>query len=121
MQNVSAFRLTRAALMMALTTIATMILQVPIPAAGYVNLGDCFVLLCGIFLGPVYGGLAAGLGAGLADLLSGFVIYAPATFIIKGLCAVVMAVLLKRDRREKNMVLPVLFSGIISELGMVLG
>ena len=33
------------------------------------------VLLCGWVLDPVYGFLAAGIGSGLADLLSGYVTY----------------------------------------------
>ena len=34
---------------------------------------------------PLYGFLAAGLGSALADIFSGYAIYAPATFLIKGL------------------------------------
>ena len=56
---------------------------------GYLNLGDCVVLAAGWLLAPGYGFLAAGLGSGLADLFSGYVAYAPATFAIKGLMALI--------------------------------
>ena len=56
-------RLVLAALFAALTCTATMVLQIPSPMSGYVNLGDCFVLLSGVFLGPVWGFLAAGTGS----------------------------------------------------------
>ena len=60
-----------AALMAAMACVATMVIKIPIPATGgYINLGDCIVLLSGIILGPVYGGIAAGLGSALADLLA---------------------------------------------------
>ena len=49
---------------------------------GYVNLGDCAVPLSAWILGPVYGGVAAGVGSMLADLLSGYAHYAPGTFLI---------------------------------------
>lgn len=109
-----------AALMAAMACVATMVIKIPIPATGgYINLGDCIVLLSGIILGPVYGGIAAGLGSALADLLGGYVAFAPATFIIKGLMAVVAALLI-RDISRKN-ILNVLFVGFIAEVIMVVG
>ena len=73
----------------ALAMIGTMIVQVPIPMTrGYIHVGDSVVYLCGILLSPAYAAAAAGLGSALADLLSGYGIYAPATFVIKGLDAV---------------------------------
>ena len=78
------------ALMAALTCVATIIIKIPSPLKGYLNLGDCVVLLAGWVLLPAYGFLSAGLGSALADLFSGYVIYAPATFIIKG-CMALMA------------------------------
>ena len=55
----------------ALTCVATMFLQIPVPgmANGYVNLGDAILLIGAFFLGPVYGAVAAGVGAALADIL----------------------------------------------------
>lgn len=75
------------ALLAALVCVATMILRVPSPLGGYLNLGDGIVLLCGWLLPPVYGLLVAGIGSALADILSGYVAYAPATFVIKGAMA----------------------------------
>ena len=77
-----------AAMLAALTCIATMIIKIPSPLKGYLNLGDCVVLLSGWLLSPLYGFLAAGLGSGLADLISGYGVYVPATFIIKGVMAI---------------------------------
>ena len=80
--------LVMAALLAALVCIATMIIKIPSPLKGYLNLGDCIVLTAGWMLSPVYGFLAAGIGSALADLFAGYVVYAPATFVIKGLMAV---------------------------------
>ena len=49
-------KLVVSALMAALTYVATMVIRIPSPMDGYVNLGDCFVLLSGWLLGPWYGG-----------------------------------------------------------------
>jgi len=78
-------------LMAALVMIGTMIIQVPTPTKGYLHLGDSFVYLCGILLGPVTAALAAGIGSAMADVFSGYGIYAPATFIIKSLDAFVVS------------------------------
>ena len=83
------------ALFIALCTLVTMFIRIPLPTSGYANLGDAMVLLAAWVLGPVYGALAAGLGSALADLI-GYPIYAPATFIIKFLVAFFAAKLLSR-------------------------
>lgn len=81
-------KMTTSALFMALTCIATMIIKLPTPGTGgYVHLGDAFVILSGILLGPVYGAIAGGIGSALADLLGGYFIYVPITLIVKALMA----------------------------------
>ncbi|WP_367566909.1 ECF transporter S component [Lacrimispora sp.] len=75
------------ALMASLTAAATMIIHIPSPFSGYIHLGDGLVLLSGILLGPMAGAAAGGIGSMMADLLSGYAFYAPATLIIKGLAA----------------------------------
>ena len=80
-------RLVSAALFAAVCFGMTMV-SVPLPVVGYGNLGDCFVLLSGWLLGPVWGAAAAGLGSALADVALGYGLYAPATFVIKALMAV---------------------------------
>ena len=109
------------ALLAALVCVATMLIKIPSPLKGYLNLGDGIVLLCGWLLSPVYGFLAAGIGSGLADLFAGYVIYVPATFAIKGLMAVVayygFRLLCKRIGNIPAMVI----AGILAEIIMVLG
>lgn len=79
-------KLAFAALFATLCCVSTLIVTVPLPN-GYFNVGDVFVLLAGWFLGGIWGGAAAAVGSALADLWSGFALYAPATFLIKGLNA----------------------------------
>ena len=111
-------KLVISAMMAALTYVATMVIQIPSPMNGYVNLGDCFVLLCGWLLGPWYGGAAAGIGSMLTDLLSGYGHYAPGTFVIKGLDALVAALLFRTMGRTST---AALVSGLVGEAIMVAG
>lgn len=72
-----------AAVYAAVICAVTALISLPLPGGGYANPGDAFVLLGGLFLGPVYGTLAAGIGSALADLFLGYMVYAPATALIK--------------------------------------
>lgn len=90
-----------AALFAAFCCVATMIIKLPSGTMGYIHLGDGLVLLSGIILGPLYGGLAAGIGSMFADIFGGYGIWAPGTFIIKALCAVFAGLLFRKLNRPK--------------------
>ena len=105
----------------ALTCIATMIIKIPSPLKGYLNLGDCVVLLSGWLLSPLYGFLAAGLGSGLADLISGYGVYVPATFIIKGVMAIAAYFGFRFLQNKVTNISARIVSGIVAELIMVFG
>lgn len=111
-------RLVLAALFTALTTVMTMVIQVPSPMQGYVNLGDCGVLLSAWVLGPAWGGAAAGIGSMLADLLSGYAHYAPGTLVIKALDAMAAALIVKALGRKPY---AYVVGGVVGELIMVAG
>ncbi len=107
--------LVAAALMAALTCTATVVVAIPSPIGGFIHPGDGFVILSGVILGPFFGGLAAGIGSMLADLILGYSAYAPATFIIKCLAAIAGALLYQFLRKKKgNKVFPILVAAIVS-------
>ena len=110
-----------AALFAALACVATMVIKIPSPLGGYLNLGDCVVLAAGWMLSPGYGFVAAGLGSALADLFSGYVMYAPATFVIKGLMALLAFYGFKALREKTGGLAARICSGAAAELWMVLG
>ncbi|TCO80066.1 ECF transporter S component [Marinisporobacter balticus] len=90
MGKMSVRQLTITGLMAALVLVGTMLIQVPTPTKGYIHIGDSMVYISGILLGPVAGGLAAAIGSMFADVFSSYYIYAPATFVIKGLDALIV-------------------------------
>ena len=120
MKHEKLVKLTMAAVMTALVFVATYLIQIPMPATGgYVNLGDCMVLLSGFLLGPWWGFAAGGLGSMLTDLILGYGTFAPGTFVIKGLMALVAALILKALRNKTRAAS--LVGGIAAELIMVFG
>lgn len=121
MQLTKTQKIVFSALLASLTCVATMIIKIPSPLKGYINLGDCVVLLSGWLLPPVYGFLAAGIGSALADLLSGYATYAPATFLIKGLMALVAYYIFKAMRKKLPALPCRITSGFLAESLMVGG
>ncbi len=71
------------ALAAALIMVATAIIKVPGPIAGYYHLGDGVLFVMAMLMGPATGALSAGVGSALADLLAGYGMYAPVTFVVK--------------------------------------
>ncbi len=104
----------------ALCTVATMI---AFPAGpGYINAGDMMVLLGAFTLSPIHAMAAAGIGAAFADLLGGYVLYIPATLVIKaGMAA--CACFLSRALKKITVPAPVAIalSAIFAELCMTIG
>ena len=109
------------ALMASMVCVATMLIKIPSPMKGYLNLGDCIVLICGWILGPAYGFIAAGLGSALADLFSGYATYAPATFLIKGAMALVAFVCFKLLHKRVGKLASQIVGGVLAEIVMVFG
>lgn len=122
-QNIK--KLVVAALLAAMTCIATMIIKVPTPTLGYIHLGDGFVLLCGVVLGPIPGALAAGIGSMFSDIFSGYASWAPATLIIKALTGGIAGLLFHRlqhvIKNSKSRYAAIIIGGIVGEALMVLG
>ena len=125
MKSLTPFKLVAAALFAALICVATLMIQIPIPATGgYVNLGDGLILLCACLLSPLHAALAAGIGSLLADVLTGYIAFAPGTLVIKAGVALIAALMYTRfvKGRAVRMALPMLaVSGIAAEIFMVLG
>ena len=122
MKDININKLVTAALMAAITCVATIVIAVPSPMGGFIHPGDGFVILSGIILGPFFGGLAAGLGSMIADLILGYSAYAVATFAIKCLAAIT-AVCIYRilHKNRKSTLIPILAASILGGALVTLG
>ena len=81
----------------ALIYVFTAYLHVP-TGAGYTHAGDGLIYLAGCILPMPYAAAAGAIGGGLADGLSGFAVWMPATIIIKILTAMLFS------NKSKNIV-----------------
>lgn len=117
----TAHRIVTSALIAALCTVATMIIKIPSPMGGYVNIGDSVVLLAAWILSPVYAFLSAAVGSALADVFAGYAVYVPATFVIKGIMALSAFFLARAIRKRTGNLVSKLISGIAAEIIMIGG
>lgn len=86
------------ALFCALIFVTTSFIKIPLAVTGYVHLGDAFVFLACVFLPMPYAVAAAGAGSALADLLGGYVLYAPVTLLAKSAMALIFCLFAKRNK-----------------------
>ena len=79
-------------------------IPVPVGDISRIHLGNVFCLLSGFVMGPVYGGLASGIGAALYDLTNpAYVASAPFTFLFKFLLAFVCGVIAHSGKMSGSM------------------
>ena len=110
------------AIFTAINFVVTYWIQIPIPATGgYINIGDVTVMYTALLFGPIIGGIAGGLGPMLADMFTPWIIYAPATLVIKGIEGFLIGFIANPKDREGRVayhdIIAVLTGGILIPLG----
>lgn len=83
MKNKQIKNMCLAATFTAVVYVLTAYLQIP-SSTGYVHIGDAFIMLSAAILPTPYAVFVGAAGATLADCLTGYAIFAPASLIIKG-------------------------------------
>ncbi len=82
-KNTPASIITQLALYVAMVTIATMI-HIPVGSRVYFNFGDVVILSIALLYGKKAGFICGSLGSAIADIILGYPLWAPFTFVIKG-------------------------------------
>ncbi len=81
----NARRLTTTSIGIALVVLFVYIVRIPVPATGgYWHTGAIAELFLAVAFGPWVGGISAGVGAAIADLIAGYGSFAPLTLIAHG-------------------------------------
>lgn len=89
------------AIMAALVCVATLLIQIPIPATkGFFNVGDVMVMVSALTFGPIVGFFAGGFGSSLADLFGGWYVWVPFTLVIKGIEGFLTGAIIVLDGEE---------------------
>lgn len=104
----------------ALAFAATMLIQIPV-GIGYVNFGDAVVMIAGVVLGPVGGAAVGLLGPAIADLATGYFVYAPFTAVIKAIEGLLCGLLYKKLFPTRASWLKCLVSFLIAAVWVTVG
>ena len=106
MKKASVKNLALAGLLGALILLFTAWLHIPV-GKGYIHIGDAFIYLGAVLLPMPYGILAAAGAAVLADCLSGFALWAPASAVIKALTVLLFTAKGEKILCLRNLLAPV--------------
>ncbi|MCC8081123.1 MAG: ECF transporter S component [Lachnospiraceae bacterium] len=112
--------LTITAIFIALTYVFTAMVNIRLPIAangGLIHLGNIPLFIGAILFGRKTGFLAGGIGMGLFDLLSGWTIWAPCTFITVGLMGFVVGLIAERHRSFRWYTLAITLACVIKIAG----
>ena len=84
----------------ALVFVFTMLVNIkwPFGNGGLIHLGNVPLFICAILLGKKTGAVAGAVGMGLFDLISGWVLWAPFTFVIVGLMGYTVGAITERKK-----------------------
>ena len=99
-QHLPAFRIATLAILIAVTTLFTYIIRIPVaPTRGYIIFGDVSIFFTAMIFGPITALITGGTGTALADLISGYSQWAPFTFLAHGLQGLAIGLVIKAGRR----------------------
>lgn len=115
-ENEKLVNMVYAGLFTALTALLTAVLHIPV-GNGYVHCGDAVIYLAAAMLPLPYAAGAAAVGGALADVLSGYAVYALPTFIIKAMLAAVFSAVGGTQMLEKRRILAMILCGLVSVTG----
>jgi len=122
MKSISTKRVVLNGLIIALVFLATYFTHIPTPLpGGYFNLGDTVIIVAAIILGERSGMIAGAIGSMLADFAYGGFLFAPITFVVKGVEGFVVGAIASGIKNDKSDELRRLFSIIAGVVTMVAG
>lgn len=117
MKNYNTKKIVQTAVFAALAAVLTIFPQVPTGTGGYVHFGDSIIYIAAMLLGPIGGCISGAIGHAMADLISGYAIFALPTFIIKGIMGYVTGKILYKNYDFKHITLAMILALIIQTLG----
>lgn len=124
-KKMTTFFIVVTALFTAMVFLFTWLINIPVKGVfgvnGNINLGDGVIYIASFVLGPIGGLIAGALGSSLADIATGYLVYAPFTLIIKGLQGLVCGLVFKKLFKSKSRFVSRLLSMLIASAVMSIG
>lgn len=116
--------LVETALLIALVFIATRFINIRLPIAssgGLVHLGNTMLFISAIVFGKKKGAIAGSFGMALFDLLSEWAIWAPFTFIVRGIMGYIIGSIAWSNNKRGSNIVTNIAAIVISGVWMIFG
>lgn len=120
--NARTFDLIITSMLISLVFVATIMLNIKLPITangGLVHLGTAMLFIASILFGPKKGAIAGAVGMALFDLISGWTLWAPFTFVARGLQGYIVGKIAWSLGRKGNSITFNLIATIASIPGML--
>jgi uncharacterized membrane protein len=111
-------------LLIALVFVSTKFVNIRLPISingGLIHLGNVALFLSAIVFGKKRGAVAGAFGMAIFDVLSGWLAWAPFTFIVRGTMGYIVGHIANRNNRNGNSLLWNIISVILSGIWMIFG
>lgn len=112
------------ALLTALVFLATSFINIRLPFlsnGGLVHLGTAMLYIVAIVFGKKKGAIAGSFGMAIFDLLSGWALWAPFTFVIRGIMGYMIGSIAWSKNKEGNNLITNIVAMILSGVWMIIG
>ncbi|MDT8717120.1 ECF transporter S component [Clostridium sp. 19966] len=112
------------ALLIALVFVATSFINIRLPFlsnGGLVHLGNVMLFTAAIVFGKEKGAIAGAVGMAIFDLSSGWALWAPFTFVIRGIMGYMIGAITWSKNRNGNSLLLNIFAMLLSGVWMIIG
>jgi len=112
------------ALLTALIFVATSFINIKLPIAangGLVHLGTAMLVIAAVVFGKEKGAIAAAVGMAIFDLSSGWALWAPFTFVIRGIMGYILGAIAYSNNKKGESIIVNTFAVILSGVWMIAG
>lgn len=112
------------ALLTALVYVATAFINIKLPilsSGGLVHLGTVMLFITAIVFGKEKGAIAGAVGMAIFDLSSGWALWAPFTFIVRGVMGYIVGTIAWSSNRTGNNAIFNIFATVLSGVWMIVG
>ncbi len=122
--NISIREIAVAGLLIAIVFVATYAVQIPLPGiatGGLIHLGNVALFTIAVVFGKRYGAVSGAFGMALFDVLSPWVIWAPGTFIIRGIMGYAIGAIAGGGKEENPGMIRLVAAMVLPSVWMILG
>jgi uncharacterized membrane protein len=113
-----------AALFIAIVFVATYAVQIPLPGiatGGLIHLGNVALFTIAVIFGKRYGAISGAFGMALFDILSPWIIWAPGTFVIRGIMGYMVGSIAKGGCQQSINTFRLMLAMILPSIWMIAG